>query len=119
MWHYIRASFFVWFGLFFAAIGTPFLLVAVSELRHEHEITNDGILATATLVEKGHSSSRDSSSNYWLKYLFNDRGGVEHIRQGNVHWEEWRRFKDGDTLPIRYLPRDPKQNRLAGEIDDL
>ena len=82
------------------------------------EILRDGVVATATLVEKGHSSSRNSSSTYWLKYVFNDQLGREHIRQAHVKWEKWRRFTDGDSLPIRYLPEYPDRNRLAGEIDD-
>ncbi|HEY2139048.1 MAG TPA: DUF3592 domain-containing protein, partial [Chthoniobacterales bacterium] len=74
--------------------------------------------AVATLVEKGHSSSRSSSSNYWLKYAFNDERGVEHIRQAKVRWEDWRRFRDGDTLTIRYVRDNPERNRLAGGLDN-
>jgi Protein of unknown function (DUF3592) len=118
MFSYIRGSFFFWFGLLFAIVGTPFLVVAVYQLKIEREIIRDGVFANATLVEKGHSSSRNSSSNYWLKYVFNDPHGVEHIRQAQVKWEQWRQFKDGDTLAIRYLPENPDRNRLGGEIDD-
>ena len=80
MFNYIRGSFFFWFGLLFAVVGTPSLVVAVYQLKIECEIINDGLFATATLVEKGHSSSRNSSSNYWLKYVFNDRRGQETHR---------------------------------------
>jgi len=118
MFNYIRGSFFFWFGLLFAVVGTPFLVIAVYQLRIEREILSNGTFATAALVEKGHSSSRNSSSNYWLKYVFNDGRGVEHIRQAQVKWEQWRRFKDGDTLSIRYLPENPERNRLGREIDD-
>ena len=118
MFSYIRGSFFFWFGLIFAVVGTPFLVVAVYQLKIEREIMRDGVFANATLVEKGHSSNRNSSSNYWLKYVFNDPHGVEHIRQAQVKWEQWRTFKDGDTLAIRYLPENPERNRLGREIDD-
>ena len=118
MFNYIRGSFFFWFGLLFAVVGTPFLVIAVYQLGIERQILREGVFANATLVEKGHSSSRNSSSNYWLKYVFNDPHGVEHIRQAQVKWEQWRRFKDGDTLAIRYLPENPERNRLGGEIDD-
>jgi hypothetical protein len=118
MFNYIRGSFFFWFGLLFAIVGTPFLVIAVYQLKIEREVLTDGVFANATLVEKGHSSSRSSSSNYWLKYVFNDPHGAEHIRQAQVKWEQWRQFKDGDTLPIRYMPENPDRNRLGGEIDD-
>lgn len=118
MFNYIRGSFFFWFGLLFAIVGTPFLVIAVYQLKIEREVLTDGVFANATLVEKGHSSSGSSSSNYWLKYVFNDPHGAEHIRQAQVKWEQWRQFKDGDTLPIRYMPENPDRNRLGGEIDD-
>jgi hypothetical protein len=118
MFNYIRGSFFFWFGLLFAIVGTPFLVIAVYQLKIEREVLTDGVFANATLVEKGHGSSRSSSSNYWLKYVFNDPHGAEHIRQAQVKWEQWRQFKDGDTLPIRYMPENPDRNRLGGEIDD-
>jgi hypothetical protein len=117
MWNYLRGSFFIWFGLLFAVVGTPFLVVSIYQYGVEREIINDGVLGTATLVEKGHSSSRKSSSKYWLKYVFNDRRGREHIREANVKWEDWRRFQDGDTLAIRYLPDHPDRNRLARGLD--
>jgi hypothetical protein len=117
MWNYIRGSFFFWFGLIFAVIGTPFLLISIYQFALEREIINNGVLGTATLVEKGHSSSRSSSSRYSLKYVFHDQGGVEHIREAKVKWEDWRRFQDGDTLPIRYIPDHPERNRLAGGVD--
>ncbi len=118
MLNYLRGSFFFWFGLLFAVIGTPFLVVAVHELAVEREILHEGLMTNATLVEKGHSSSHNSSSSYWLKYVFNDRQGREHIRRANVKWEQWRQFQDGDVLPIRYVPGNPDRNRLAGKIDD-
>src|SRR5947207_15156853 len=69
MWRYIRGSCFVWFGLLSAVVGTPFLVIAVYQLGVERDIANNGVDAVATLVEKGHSTSRGSSSNYWLKYV--------------------------------------------------
>ena len=118
MWRYIRGSFFFWFGLIFAVVGTPFLVIAVYQLGVERDIANNGVDAVATLVEKGHSTSRGSSSNYWLKYVFNDENGAEHIRQAKVKWEDWRRFRDGDTLTIRYVRDNPDRNRLARGLDN-
>ena len=118
MWRYIRGSFFLWFGLIFAVVGTPFFVIAVYQLGVERDIANNGVGAVATLVEKGHSTSHSSSSNYWLKYVFNDERGVEHIRQAKVRWEDWRRFRDGDTLTIRYVPDNPERNRLARGLDN-
>ena len=102
----------------FAVVGTPFLVIAVYQLGVERDIANNGVGAVATLVEKGHSTSRGSSSNYWLKYVFSDERGVEHIRQAKVKWEDWRRFRDGDTLTIRYVPDNPDRNRLARGLDN-
>ena len=118
MFNYIRGSFFFWFGLLFAIVGTPFLVIAVYQLKIEREVLTDGVFANATLVEKGHSSSRSSSSNYWLRYVFNDPHGAEHIRQTNVKWEDWRRFKDGDTRHSLYAGKIPDRNPWLGGIDD-
>ena len=117
MWRYLRSAFFFWIGLIFAAVGTPFLIIAIYELSVERDILTHGVTDVATLVEKGHNSSRKSSSSYWLKYVFTDLQGREHIRSANVHWEQWRTFVDGDKLPIRYVPDNPSRNRLGGGLD--
>src|SRR5437763_17001717 len=113
MWKYLRSSFFFWFGLMFAVIGTPFLVIAVYQLGIERDIANNGVGAVATLVEKGHSTSRGSSRNYWQKYVFNDEHGAEYVRQAKVKCEHWRRIHDGDALTIRYVRDNPDRKRLA------
>lgn len=70
MWNYLKASFFFWFGLIFVTVGTPFLLASIYELSVERDIAEHGIRTEATLVEKGHTTSRRGDSNYWLTYVF-------------------------------------------------
>jgi hypothetical protein len=118
MWNYLKASFFFWFGLIFAAVGTPFLLASIYELNVERDIAEHGIRTEATLVEKGHTTSRRGDSNYWLTYVFQDQQGREQIRRAQVHWEQWRSFQDGDKMTVRYVPDSPQRNRLSDPMID-
>jgi hypothetical protein len=116
---YLFRSFPFLFGSIWALVGTPFLLIAVFTWRNESYIQKHGIPAEATVVEKLHTSSSNKSSTYALKYVFSDRSRQEHIRSTNVPWETWRQYRDGDTLPIIYLPESPEKSRLDGDHREL
>jgi Protein of unknown function (DUF3592) len=117
MWKYVKSSFFFWFGVPFAVFGSIFIFPALTSFLTEREIITHGVAGAATLVEKGHESHPNKDTKYWLKYVFKDQQGKEHVRIADVHWEDWRRFTDGDTLLIRYLPDQPDKNRLSRGLD--
>lgn len=117
-WRYLKSEFIFLFGLIWAAVGTPFVGVAVWIMMTESQIAQRGIAAQATLVEKIHGKGDKGSSVYKLKYVFDDAAGKEHIREAKVKWEVWRGFEDGARLPIVYLPERPGQSRLGGSLKE-
>lgn len=117
MIRYLLASFWFIFGLIWAVVGTPFLIIGIFWLHSEYQIQTHGVSATGTVVQKYHGTTRNGSSNYGIKYVFNDAAGKEHIDTvSSLAWEKWRMFNDGERIPVIYLPDKPTRSRLAANI---
>jgi hypothetical protein len=112
-WRYLRGTFTWWFGLIWAAVGTPFAVIAAVIALHEARYADEAVPVQATVVEKGHDTDLERSSTYWLRYRYLDAAGAEHVGRENVSWEVWRRYRDGDVLAAEYLRGDPASSRLA------
>lgn len=115
---FLKSEFIFLFGAIWAAVGTPFMGVAAWQVHQDRRIALHGVAGEAELVEKLRSSSKDSESNYRLKYVFQDAAGREHIRTAKVSWEIWRQYEEGAKLPIVYLPGDASKSRLGGALKE-
>lgn len=111
-WRYLKMSFAWWFGLIWACVGTVFAISGVIMFFAQRDFENRAVNANATIVERGHGTTSKGDSHYWMRYLYRDPDGKEHVDRADVNWSVWRKYSDGDSLPIRYLPENPARNRL-------
>ncbi|MGI8905394.1 MAG: DUF3592 domain-containing protein [Candidatus Sumerlaeaceae bacterium] len=117
MFRYLISSFGFIFGAIWALVGSIFVAAGIGVLWSEYRIHQHGVSATGTVVEKLHTSSSESSSNYSIKYTFRDRSGNEHIATHKLPWETWRNYTDGDSLEVVYLPEEPDSVRLSSSVN--
>lgn len=110
---YLFGSFAFLFGLIWALVGTAFMVAGTLWFLNDYNLQKHGVTTTATVVEKLHSTSREKSSIYSLKYVYNDRAGAEHVDTKTMSWERWRNYEDGDNLEIVYLPKSPARSSIA------
>jgi len=111
-WRYLKSSFLWWFGLIWAGVGTPFFFVGLGVLQDSRHFNATAVAATATVVEKGHSTTSKGDSRYWLRYVYRDPAKAEHVATADVSWTVWRRYQDGASLAIRYAPDRPGKSSL-------
>src|SRR5262245_13693866 len=111
-WRYLKSSFALWFGLIWAGVGTPFFFIALFTFLDQRHFNSHAINTTATIVEKGHSTSNKGDSKYWMRYLYHDTAGNEHADVADVKWESWRKYSDGDELAISYLNDNPGRSHV-------
>jgi hypothetical protein len=111
-WRYLKSYFTFWFGLIWAGCGTAFIIVAIATYASHRQLSLHGVATSATVVEKGHDTDKDGDSQYWIRYLFHDAAGVEHVEVAKVKWAASRKYDIGAALPIRYLPDRPTRSSI-------
>ena len=111
-WRYLRSAFSWWFGLIWAAVGTPFFFIGIWAYQDARHFNAMAVAATATVVEKGHDTNSKGDSHYWMRYSYHDAAGAEHVGVADVKWEVWRRYADGNPVAIRYASDKPDDNKL-------
>jgi hypothetical protein len=113
LWRHLRSSFFWWFGLIWAGVGTPFCVIGIMLLQADRHFNATAVPATATIVERGHSTTSKGDSSYWMRYVYHDQAGAEHVDTATVSWAVWRQHPDGSALQIRYAPERPASSKLS------
>lgn len=114
-WRYLKMSFIWWFGLIWAAVGTPFFIIGVCTYKSEFHFRAHSVSATATVVEKGHDTNSKGDSHYWMRYVYHDPAGAEQVGLADLSWKAWRKYNDGDALQITYLSENPARSRVNDE----
>jgi len=113
---YLISTFSFLFGAIWALVGTIFVVVGAVWFYNDYRIHKHGIPAEAVVVEKMHTTGKNNSSNYSIKYVFHDKSGTEQIRTESVSWETWRSYEDGDKLRVTYLADKPDKSLLSAEV---
>jgi hypothetical protein len=72
------------------------------------------------VLNKWISRSRDSqqrreSTSYWVGYRFSAPDGAVVKREAQVSRELWDRLVEREPVRVRFLPDDPRTNRIEGE----
>jgi len=102
--------------LFLVVSGTSTLAYCAFFFGHERAYEASGVAQSAevigksTWVERGRAGTR---THYVLRYRFQDAAKDPHEGSGDVHRDDWDRFREGDRLPILYLPDRPDLSRPA------
>ncbi|SEO70723.1 Protein of unknown function [Salinihabitans flavidus] len=100
-----------WFTLIFAAVAVILTLIGSRESTLAKRFETEGRTATATVMERSTTTSRDSDGNrsttYYLSLRFETRENrVMNVRR-SVKRGIYSSVAEGDTLPVWYLPSDP------------
>lgn len=114
---YLKSSFWWWFGLIWAVVGTIFIIVAAFIWLAEQEFANGGVSTTGTILEKGYDETIDDDDDdvsYWLSYRY-DAGEQEYVGERDVSLDTWNRYREGDAVTIEYLRDDPGRSRVADD----
>ncbi len=129
--------------LMFGAMLWGILAIQSSEIR---EFRRDGVAANATVISTYEQSSRSSSTGsssieHIMTVTYMDRSDVEEsdvsvdllsgefempeINIGdfqraefNINRSSFEEISEGDSVKILFLPNDPSEARLAGEIEN-
>ncbi len=112
-WRYLKTSFSWWFGVIWALVGTSFAIGGVCGYASAKAFEERSAGADASVVEKGQEELSNGDRRYWLRYRWQDPGGVERDGLAGVRWDAWQLHREGDPLPIRYLPEEPERSSYA------
>lgn len=115
-WRYLRTSFWWWFGLIWAAVGTPFLMIGIVVACQDRHALRGGVAIQATIVAMGHDAGASERDGYFLRFRYADTAGREHLVEEGVPWEAWPHYQAGQTVPIEYLASQPARSRLAENV---
>lgn len=107
-------SFWVLFGGIWLVVGVGLLSSGVATARHEYEYRSAGESAGAVVLAKDiRRATKDQGTSYEITYRFNTSDGRPVQRRESVSIATWEPLREGDTIAVEYLRRDPSVNRLA------
>jgi hypothetical protein len=74
------------------------------------QLVEDGIDGSGTIVRqfKHNPKSGSQSTNYFLRYRYRDRNGIEHEYKSNVNRDYWAAHPEGSTIEITYSKSKPQ-----------
>lgn len=112
-WRYLKMTFWFWFGLIWAGVGTAFVIFSIVFFLDARRDETASVEVSGTVVEKGHDTDKNGNSHYWMRYVFHDDAGTEHVERARVGWENWRRYSDGDPIAVAYVRGSPDRSRMV------
>lgn len=115
-WCYLRTSFWWWFGLIWAVVGTPFLVIGLVVWSQDQHALRGGIATTATIIQKDHDADASDRDGYFLRFRYVDAAGEEHEVEEGVPRPAWLRYRPGQRVAIEYLENQPAKSRLAENV---
>jgi len=102
-------------GGFFAPGGAIILIVALRRLRVGTRLLREGVAATATVFELGQMNIRINRVPQWrARYRYQDEAGRHHTGQTILSPEDAMRWKEGDTVSVRYDRKRPEASVWVG-----
>jgi hypothetical protein len=107
---YALAAFAVLFTLGSLVLAAFLWNQSQDQAAERDRLEREGVTAEATLTRVWRTGGKDSTHR--ISYTF-DAGGQSVEGSSRVPREIWRSLKEGDRIPIRYLPTDPSNNHPA------
>ncbi len=119
-----RSKFLLIFGGIWALCSLPFLLFGIVMLRTELRYESESATAQGTVLSKRmetHYDKKDQRTtySYYAKYRFAAQEGSPIESESLVDKDAWEKLKEGDAVPVQFIPAEVNQNRIAGSSDYL
>ncbi|MHC4758168.1 MAG: hypothetical protein ACYTE8_05900 [Planctomycetota bacterium] len=102
-------------GLFFAIGGTAFGIMSIVEEHNKRMLDNEGQLIEATI-------NRHYMYNITprIEYTFTAPDGLVYSQNVMVEREFWDSLEENGTVTVKYLPNNPKNNKLlTGQAESM
>jgi hypothetical protein len=101
-------------GAFFAGAVLAFALLtrqAAQDAADRADLREHGVNASATVTRLWRARSENRQT--WVAYRF-DAGGRSYEGRTRIGAAEWGRLAVGASVPVRYLPDDPRRRSVGG-----
>ncbi len=110
-------------GVILLALSLPLLIPGYNQVAPGWRLTHTGVVTQGFVVgkriehvtRKGKNGRLSETTTYLLTFQFATPGG--DIVEGRQPLDQvrWKSYKEGERVPVRYLPDAPGNNRLEGE----
>jgi hypothetical protein len=111
---YLRTAVPMWVGTIFVVAGSMASIASVGEWRAARRFDQGAVAAQGTVIDtslEGASRDGNQSTRYLVMYRFTVLNGAEVEQTEEIPLETWEGLAAGDSVPVRYLPDDPRTAR--------
>jgi hypothetical protein len=101
-----------WFCLLFILVGVGLGYVSKIGIEQDSQLSSKGIETTGEVTHKQSSSRKGNSRSYSVSYYFSTPQDPYTNGNQSVSLEYYDSIAEGERVPVRYLPSDPKVSEI-------